>query len=431
MARPSGKGKPRGIRRDRDCLTCKSRGVKCDLNRPACGPCLSDNISCAGYTQRVVWATPSAKPSQSIRDSGRSRSIENPHKLQLDRNILSVIPVNIPAQDANWTTHCSEYLAYFRQKVEFQRVQQPHLEAFGLVNTGDPLSAVWTFATRRMSQCLSVGEVTSVDDVLSCTSAVAALRRAVDRSGIKAIFAIATFAFLDVYKGPFGVWQQHLRGARAVLDSYCTTEEQLAGLCSQTNGLREILSLLCWYDVTGLVVKREVRDLIFDDYHRKLMDDGIFDLVGCPLDAFMLLTAIAKSDSKNVALESNICVSAVDQLMSGSSTGEPRADLGQAWRCAAVLALFEVNSIQRANNKDRIKRQLIDGICQILMSIPPQSAKYRHLPFAAFMAGRHAQLSQHTQAVKGYWRTCLSYGDSIYPDGEFISRSVNSMVGII
>lgn len=360
-----------------------------------------------------------------------SRSIENPYNLQLDRNIVSVMPANIPAQDANWTTHCSEYLAYFRQKVEFSRVKQPHLEAFGLVNTGDPLSAVWTFATKRMSQCLSAGEVTSVDDFLSCTTAVAALRRAVDRSGIKAIFAIATFAFLDVYKGPFGVWQQHLRGARAILDSYCTTEEQLAGLCSQTNGLREILSLLCWYDVTGLVVRREARYLIFEDYHRKFMDDGIFDLVGCPRDAFMLLTAIAKSGFKNVALEPNICVSAVDPLISISSPGEPQDDLGQAWRCAAVLAMSEVDSIQRAGNENQIKRQLIDRICQILTSIPPQSEKYRHLPFAAFMAGRHAQLSEHTQAVKGYWRTCLSYGDSIYPDGECISRSVNSMVGIM
>jgi hypothetical protein len=30
-------GKPRGMRRDRDCRSCKLRNVKCDLNRPSCG----------------------------------------------------------------------------------------------------------------------------------------------------------------------------------------------------------------------------------------------------------------------------------------------------------------------------------------------------------------------------------------------------------
>lgn len=30
-------GKPRGMRRDRDCRSCKLRDVKCDLNRPSCG----------------------------------------------------------------------------------------------------------------------------------------------------------------------------------------------------------------------------------------------------------------------------------------------------------------------------------------------------------------------------------------------------------
>ncbi|EPE02381.1 putative argr fungal zinc cluster transcription factor [Ophiostoma piceae UAMH 11346] len=49
------RGKPRGIRRDRDCITCKNRGLKCDLNRPQCLPCVQAGILCGGYPLRVVW----------------------------------------------------------------------------------------------------------------------------------------------------------------------------------------------------------------------------------------------------------------------------------------------------------------------------------------------------------------------------------------
>ncbi|KAG8405981.1 hypothetical protein J3459_019445 [Metarhizium acridum] len=50
------RGKPRGMRRDRDCHSCKSRNIKCDLNRPSCSQCLEANIACGGYPQRVIWA---------------------------------------------------------------------------------------------------------------------------------------------------------------------------------------------------------------------------------------------------------------------------------------------------------------------------------------------------------------------------------------
>lgn len=38
-------GKPRGMRRDRDCRSCKLRDVKCDLNRPSCGEVGMPSIS--------------------------------------------------------------------------------------------------------------------------------------------------------------------------------------------------------------------------------------------------------------------------------------------------------------------------------------------------------------------------------------------------
>lgn len=45
----------RGIRRDRDCRNCKTRGVKCDLNRPRCLPCVQSGLGCGGYPQRTIW----------------------------------------------------------------------------------------------------------------------------------------------------------------------------------------------------------------------------------------------------------------------------------------------------------------------------------------------------------------------------------------
>ncbi|CAK7232864.1 hypothetical protein SCUCBS95973_008402 [Sporothrix curviconia] len=78
-ARP--RGKPRGRRRDRDCVTCKTRGLKCDLNRPQCLPCVQAGLSCGGYPMRVVWldqrrssASTSAKASKKARTAAPSAS---------------------------------------------------------------------------------------------------------------------------------------------------------------------------------------------------------------------------------------------------------------------------------------------------------------------------------------------------------------------
>lgn len=56
------KRKPRGIRHDRDCYTCRKRNVKCDLNRPSCNKCVEANIKCDGYPNRIVWSEPVSKP---------------------------------------------------------------------------------------------------------------------------------------------------------------------------------------------------------------------------------------------------------------------------------------------------------------------------------------------------------------------------------
>lgn len=70
-----GKGKPRGVRRDRDCFTCRRRNVKCDLNRPACTPCVEDGLQCAGYPTRIIWSNKSNTWPQVPGPPGRNNSV--------------------------------------------------------------------------------------------------------------------------------------------------------------------------------------------------------------------------------------------------------------------------------------------------------------------------------------------------------------------
>uniref|UniRef100_A0A060T0L5 ARAD1C17116p n=1 Tax=Blastobotrys adeninivorans TaxID=409370 RepID=A0A060T0L5_BLAAD len=70
-----GKGKPRGVRRDRDCFTCRRRNVKCDLNRPACTPCVEDGLQCAGYPTRIIWSNKSNTWPQVPGPSKRNSSV--------------------------------------------------------------------------------------------------------------------------------------------------------------------------------------------------------------------------------------------------------------------------------------------------------------------------------------------------------------------
>ncbi|KZL74870.1 hypothetical protein CI238_07518 [Colletotrichum incanum] len=422
-----GRGKPRGIRHDRDCVTCKVRRVKCDLNRPSCGPCLHHNVPCGGYTQRIVWRAShsTAAPPPSVSDQGPRGAGPG----QDDDLLYTELPgpndfledPHVGTDDSNWTTHYLKYLNHFRRKIE----QSSH-QVRRHTTLNDPLSSIWDFAWKRMTQAIPVDDATDINYALCHTAAVKALMQSVEHEGIKAIFGIVTFAFIDVYKGPFAAWSRHLRGARAVLDLHSPTPKELSELCSNINGLQEVISLLCWYDTTGLVVRRD-RALIFEDWHRDFMDESIFDLVGCPRDTFMILTAIAKGGFLCVSREHGLYLAATEQLLRVSRGVHDHAELlRDAWRYSAVLIIYEAESSVKKENLRVIMRELTDRICDILQSIPAKSAKYRHLPFAAFMAGRHAQSLDHSQVVQTYWRTCNSLEDPIYPDGGRISQPTQS-----
>lgn len=37
------------------CLTCRSRRVKCDEQRPSCGVCKQQRLKCEGYDAKISW----------------------------------------------------------------------------------------------------------------------------------------------------------------------------------------------------------------------------------------------------------------------------------------------------------------------------------------------------------------------------------------
>ncbi|KXH45989.1 hypothetical protein CNYM01_03955 [Colletotrichum nymphaeae SA-01] len=210
--------------------------------------------------------------------------------------------------------------------------------------TDDSLSSIWFFAWKRMTQSIPVDDASDVEYALCHTAAVEALLQPVDQEGIRAIFGIATFAFIDVYKEPFAAWSRHLKGARAVLDLHSPTPERFAELCSEINGLQEVVSLLCWYDSTGLMIRRD-RGLIFEDWHRNLMVDDLFDLVGCPKDVYQIFTIIVKEGFKCESRHPDLYVTATEQLLKTSRGSHDQGDLLQdAWRYSSVMAIYEAES---------------------------------------------------------------------------------------
>ncbi|KXH29497.1 hypothetical protein CSAL01_07395 [Colletotrichum salicis] len=264
----------------------------------------------------------------------------------------------------------------------------------------DSLSSIWYFAWKRMTQTIPVDDTSDEEYALCHTAAIEALLQSVDQEGIKSIFGIATFAFIDVYKEPFAAWSRHMRGARAVLDLHSPTLERFAELCSEINGLQEVVSLLFWYDTTGLMIRRD-RGLIFEDWHREFMDNNLFELVGCPKDVFQIFTTITREGFECESRHPDLYVAATKQLLKASRGSHDHGDLlRDAWRCSTVMAIYEAESGVRKTSFEAIMHELTDRICDILQAIPAKSAKYRHLPFAAFMVGRLSQSSHHSKIAQ-------------------------------
>ncbi|CRG86330.1 hypothetical protein PISL3812_03335 [Talaromyces islandicus] len=436
------KGKPRGIRRDRDCQSCKDRGIKCDLNRPRCQPCVQSGLPCGGYPQRVVWATEAAsrqrRPSESLRSSN-SKAAASPKESPPVSRPKSVAsgspssPVNSAATATTAIEAASEatraqypathQYSFIKRLTEFyEQIKVAELQSGGSYLSPeaiDLVSRIWDFVRARMQGYVTVGspEQSSMDAVRFHVAALMGLAEAVDKAHPVALFGIATFAFFEVCDGSFGEWQRHLKGARSLLDIHCRSKADLDQLSRDISGLTHIVAHLVWFDTMGAII-RGSRGLIFDDWHRETLMDGFFASVGCPPDTFRLFVALTKTEATIGGLD--LSFEAVDQLLHaepGDSSSVADLTAG-AWRCTAAIAILSRIGEASSPSRQRALSSAVNQACRAIASIPPTSGIYIHLAATAYLAGINATHPQQCDIVRNYWRNCQASDFPHYPDGQ-------------
>lgn len=434
------KGKPRGIRRDKDCLTCKARGTKCDLNRPECGPCQQDGLACEGYVNRVKWVggtTSSAKA-----QAGLVQHHQQPPELSSELSVLtspsSVTTNRIPSpvdqakhaltspdslsaqNDGNpgWTTGIANYLRYFT--LQYTQARAGHDQRTVPDDEYTGFFDVWAFAWERISSRMNGGSLSDgLDHDLLYSNALQGLKRSVESGDILAVFGITVFAFLDVREGPFGYWSRHLRGARALLDVHCQDWGQLSMLYQSTPGLKQAISLLNWYDVMGAIIHKD-RRLVFADFHRVELDPALFELVGCPRETFFVYVRIAEGFMSELSHETYH--SSLAQLLQlAHSTSDERLLLQDAWRYASILVALEELYPDAENEAGNTSTVISDKICDIVEMIQPSSAVYLHLPVAVYFVGIHAATERHHTVAERFWGYFDANPIPSYPNAQAMS----------
>lgn len=462
------RGKPRGMRRDRDCRTCKARNVKCDLNRPQCLPCVEAGLACGGYPQRVVWAgessstlatastkskvepqlhlhPPHAKPQppppRGRRRSSRSSiSTSSSQSRPTDHPIPEIVSLaKLQGRDASSTSPrggagggggVDDHNSFINRLATFcQQIISARGRAGAAGNNGylsdEAISLVAhlsDFVQARIhgySSAAALGDgramTESMDAARHRLAALVGLNEALRVANPLALLAIAAFAFFEVYDSEFGEWQRHVYGARSLLDYHCRSRAELEQLSVTVTGLTEIVARLVWFDVLGAIA-RQSTGLIFDDWHREVLNEGFFEVVGCAADTFDLYVRVAKSDvASSDHLDS--CVLAMDQLLRLDPSDV--TDWGRsanAHRCAATIAvLAKLPGHAATPATQRAMRSAVDRACHIIASTPSSSPFYIFMAVTAYLAGLHATTDQQRNVVRGYWQSCTTAGVPRYP----------------
>ncbi|KAH8695243.1 hypothetical protein BGW36DRAFT_382361 [Talaromyces proteolyticus] len=429
------KGKPRGIRRDRDCQSCKDRGIKCDLNRPRCQPCVQSGLPCGGYPQRVVWAAETVSKQRRTSESHqtpRSTSSRDSPLFSRSKSVNTVSPASPSSAAATATTSetptpcynpATNQYSFIKRLTEFyEQIKDAEHKSGGAYlspEAVDLVSRIWNFVRARMQGYVTVGspEKSSMDAVRFHVAALMGLAEAVDKAHPVALFGIATFAFFEVCEGSFGEWQRHLKGARSLLDIHCRSKTDLDRLSQDITGLTDIVAHLVWFDTMGAVI-RGSRGLIFDDWHRETLRDSFFASVGCPSDAFHLFVALSKENTNLNQLD--LSFEATDQLMRAESEHAVSDTVltAGAWRCTAAIAILSRIGDGSSSSRQRALSSAVDQACRAIASITPASGIYIHLAATAYLAGINATHPQQCEVVRNYWRNCQASDFPHYPDGQ-------------
>ncbi|KAL7794306.1 hypothetical protein V8C37DRAFT_377184 [Trichoderma ceciliae] len=434
-------GKPRGMRRDRDCRSCKLRNVKCDLNRPSCGECIAAGVPCGGYPQRVIWvgASSSAKDAasstgvrtrQARSQSTVSRSSDSGHTPP-DQAADSWSPPDRPASSPgddvpiNWSeadqnSFIKPLVSLCQQIISLDgdALRSNHylsIEALRLI------SRLRDFVQARIdghpARAIASGRDMweSEDMARYRLDALMSLKDALKATNPFAFIGIAAFAFFEVCDSGFGDWQRHLYGAKSLLDYHCKSRAELDNLSRSVTGLGEMVVRLVWFDTCGSII-RGTSDLIFESWHRDLLNDSFFRTVGCAADTFKLFTRVASGEV--ASNPSNSAFLAMEQLLKlgqGTTDWDRSAD---AYRCAGVIAvLTRASSEPMALSTPSTISLAVDRTCQIIAATPSSSQFYIHMAVPAYLAGINASSVQQCDIVKGYWHNCNHAGVRRYPDG--------------
>ncbi|KAK6446300.1 hypothetical protein FP744_10002550 [Trichoderma asperellum] len=411
-------GKPRGMRRDRDCRSCKLRNVKCDLNRPSCGECVAAGVPCGGYPQRVIWvgasssvkeaSSPTSAPSSASLRSTRlarsqsaiSRSSDSgqtpPDRGASDSWSPPDRPASSPGDDAapiSWSeadqnsfikplaTLCQQIIS-----LDGDALRSNHylsVEALRLI------SRLRDFVQARIDGHPARADNWESEDLARYRlDALMSLKDALKATNPFAFIGIAAFAFFEVCDSGFGDWQRHLYGAKSLLDYHCKSRAELDNLSRSVTGLSEMVVRLVWFDTCGSII-RGTTDLIFENWHRELLTDSFFRTVGCAAETFELFTKVASGEV--ASSPTNSAFLAIKQLLGlgqGTSDWDRSAD---AYRCAAVIAvLTRVGSEPMTLSTQSTISVAVDRACQIIAATPSSSQFYIHMAVPAYLAGMNA-----------------------------------------
>ncbi|EXJ92675.1 hypothetical protein A1O3_01227 [Capronia epimyces CBS 606.96] len=408
------KGKPRGVRRDRDCLTCKRRQVKCDLNRPGCEICKDAGLKCQGYRVTVKWVDDGKQQRGAPRPSKRSRrtttttTTTTTITASSDTTSPRSSVDDVDIQSINWTTDISSALQYFAAKLDLGRCQSALSPTSAPSPNTDDMSDIWKFAWKRTASHVGRPDKNVNDDddpQFLHLAALSALSRMVRAGHIFAIFGITTFAFLDVREGPFGDWGRHLQGARALLNIHCGNLAEFTQVCDSTPGLQQAVSLLNWYDVMGSVVHQD-RQLVFDAFHREYMDDSLFELTGCERETFQLyINVVHRREPHSFDMEKLYHLTVIQllklQTQHDDQDSSQQSLIRDAWRLGAVLACVGRSAF--SSECLLIVTMVIDKLCTIISTIRQNNEAYLHLALPVYLIGVHGTKDKHQAQVKLYW----------------------------
>lgn len=511
------KGKPRGLRRDRDCYTCRERNVKCDLNRPACTPCLDANLTCAGYPPRLVWST--EKNQRSFSSSTRA-SVSPTHGQfpalvkQASRDVLrrATSTPQLPKHDekqgqehsqipesSKWAegpTRESARIAPYpdlpppeieikkeelspppspskkmkeynnfqwgiKAILEAQKYCHEELENATIFKQDisiierkvKVLDTVWKYVQSYLDSKNSrqVGSVSfELWSLQLKASAIEDLKQFINQGLLEAVFATLAFAYFDVSQGSFGIWHQHIQGARSLLDLHCSNKEQLQIACKKLPGLRDALTLLAWYDMASVVANsynNRSSIPIFDDWHREVMDPDFFNLVGCSRTTFDSLIKAVKSElgtpnsitvfleSLNEVLATNHAIPTLPKVKNEDEKGEnhrhesedfQNANVG--WQYTCLLTSLNKSFPQRVLKP--IQETLVTKIYMVIKSLTLSSNLYKHIALPVFVASMNASKTVHVEAAREYWNYCSSADFPLYPDALGICEGYWEKAGI-